>query len=116
LRSVRQIDLSGFFAALSPPAWPGSLLLKIDIEGHEPAALRGLLACLPRWDRVTIMTEVHRLSAEDLAWIDTHFDVALYDRRTERLRLASPEDAAASDGLDAALFRKGEAGVFLSGA
>jgi FkbM family methyltransferase len=106
--TVAEVALAEVFAGLA--CWPGSLLLKLDIEGHEPAALRGLMGNLERWDAVAVMVELHRLPAADLAWVDAHFDVAQRDPKSGVLRATSAAAAARAEGwLDAVLFRSGEA-------
>lgn len=110
--TVPQVTLAGFLADVQPPPWPGRLLLKIDVEGGEIGVLRGLLPVLDRWDEVAIMTEVHRMDTAEMAWLAEHFDLTLADPRSGRLRAASAAEAMGQDGLDAALFRRGEAAEF----
>jgi FkbM family methyltransferase len=110
-RRVPLVTLAGFLTQGDPPALPGALLLKIDVEGHEIAVLRGLLPGLALCTDLAIMTEVHRMEPAELDWLAAHFDLALMTP-AGRLRRATPAEAAAQDGLDAVLFRKGEAARF----
>jgi len=45
------------------------LLVKLDVEGHEVAVLRGLENLLPDLDQFAVLIEILHLGDEDLAWI-----------------------------------------------
>ena len=62
-----------------------SLLVKIDVEGHEVAVLRGLDGLLPELEGFAALVEILHLDDGDLDWILARFDVALLDQRTNAL-------------------------------
>jgi len=73
-------------ALIARPAEGGiRLLVKIDVEGHEAAVLRGLGRLLSEAEDFTALVEILHLSNEDLDWIVSHFGVALQDLRNDRL-------------------------------
>jgi FkbM family methyltransferase len=70
-----------------------SLLVKIDVEGHEAAVLRGLNDLLPSLESFAALVEVLHLDDGDLGWILAHFDVALLDRQTNELATVEMKSA-----------------------
>ncbi len=50
-------------------------LLKIDIEGHEIAALRSLADVIDRFANIVILVEIAHLSEPDIDWLFARYDV-----------------------------------------
>lgn len=71
------------------------LAIKIDIEGHEMAALRDAVPVLYEVASFAVMCEVVRLSALDLTWIGEQFEVWCYEAGANRL-LEVTEDRTAA--------------------
>ncbi len=67
-------------------------LIKIDVEGHEVSALKGLMEVLPCFDDFAAVVEILCLSPDDIDWIADHFAVELYELASERLVPFSPND------------------------
>lgn len=103
---VAQVALTDFLAAHGFPPAPASVAMKIDVEGYEPAALRGMLGSLGHWSDLMIVIEIQHLDAEALAEIERHFDIAVADRNGKLARRTS--GAADAGQYDAVLVRKGE--------
>lgn len=61
------------------------LLVKIDVEEHEVAVLRGLGDALSASADFAALVEVAHLSDDDLGWVTSHFLVSLWDHQAGRL-------------------------------
>ncbi len=69
------------------------LLIKIDVEGHEVAVLRGL-GDLPRdLEDFAALVEVLHLADVDIDWILSRFAVALFDLSAGKLVTVAPATA-----------------------
>jgi len=75
------------------------LLVKLDVEGHEVAVLRGLENLLPDLDQFAVLIEILHLGDEDLDWILSRFSLALLDLRQNSLASADAATAQALHGL-----------------
>ena len=75
------------------------LLVKLDVEGHEVAVLRGLENLLPDLDRFAVLIEILHLGDEDLDWILSRFSLALLDLRQNSLTGADVDTAQALRAL-----------------
>jgi FkbM family methyltransferase len=65
-------------------------VVKIDVEGHEVAALRGAIDALDELEAFAALVEVIHVPAHDLAWLNDHFDIEVYDRKACRLKPVLP--------------------------
>lgn len=82
--TVDVMPLSQLFRDLGVAAGD-AVLVKMDIEGHEVAALRGALPLLRGAARSAVMLEVVRFNAEEKAWLADEFEVWCYDSARETL-------------------------------
>jgi FkbM family methyltransferase len=90
-RTVRATTLDRLIPGSSEQAI--RLLVKIDVEGHEAAVLRGLGRLLSEAEDFTALVEILHLPNEDLDWIVSRFSVELQDLRDNRLVLVGAKDA-----------------------
>jgi FkbM family methyltransferase len=74
-------------------------LVKLDVEGHEVAVLRGLEDVLPDLEEFAVLVEILHLGDEDLDWILSRFSLALLDLRQNILVNADVDTAPALRGL-----------------
>jgi len=88
-----------------------TLVVKIDVEGHEPAVLEGLRPALARWSELAVLLEIMHLSPETRAGLAQEFDVLIGDPHGQWRAVAMAD--LAPDQLDVVLVRKGEAGRLL---
>lgn len=93
VEEVRTTTLSAFF----DDPHPGSLCVKIDVEGHELAVLRGAADLLERATVCALMIEVLHLSVSDIAALASEWQMYALDTRLGTLvRVpSSPELATA---------------------
>jgi FkbM family methyltransferase len=75
------------------------VLVKIDVERHEVAVLRGLLDLLPELDDFAAMVELLHLDDRDLSWIMARFSLELLNQRDNRLVSVNPDAPQALRGL-----------------
>jgi FkbM family methyltransferase len=78
---------------------PARLLVKIDVEGHEIAVLRGLGSLPKETEAFAALVEVLHLSDSDLDWIVSRFRVELYALHEQRLAAVEVADGAALRSL-----------------
>jgi FkbM family methyltransferase len=76
-----------------------SILIKVDVEGHEAAVLRGIGALPASVEHFAVLTEILHLGDDDLGWILDRFALELYDRREHRLIAVPAPDVAALRSL-----------------
>lgn len=79
---------------------PPRLLVKIDVEGHEIAVLRGLEELLPETEHFAALVEVLHVTDNDLDWLLARFTVALLEQQSGSL---VPADATSASELRALL-------------
>lgn len=56
------------------------ILVKIDVEGHELAVLKGFKEHLDAASRVGVLLEVSHLSYQDLLWLERNFQIHVIDK------------------------------------
>ncbi len=83
---VRTTTLSSILRSEAMPAAEMRLLLKIDVEGHELAVLRGALEILPDLREFCALVEISSMTEADILWVTENFSVSLYDRCFKTLR------------------------------
>jgi FkbM family methyltransferase len=66
------------------------VLIKIDVEGHEPAVLRGLGGAPANFADFAAVVEIRHLATEELAVIMQSFTVELFDEQSGAL-VAAPD-------------------------
>jgi FkbM family methyltransferase len=76
-----------------------SILIKVDVEGHEAAVLRGIGDLPASVEHFAVLTEILHLGDDDLGWILDRFALELYDRREHRLIAVPAPDVAALRSL-----------------
>ncbi len=59
------------------------VLLKVDVEGHEPSVLRGLERAGLGYGELAALVEIRHLGATDLSLFLRSFDLELYDPRAD---------------------------------
>lgn len=96
---VREVEAVTLASLLGEPSGM-RLLVKIDVEEHEAAVLRGLGAVLSDAADFAALVEVMHLPDDDLDWIASRFAVSLWDQRHGRL---VPVDASTGPALRALL-------------
>jgi len=101
---VAQVSLAEFLAEQGFPPAPGSLAMKIDVEGYEPDVLRGLLKTIGHWSDVMIMIEMLYLPEEARAEFERHFYIGVLGPN-EKLVFLAPGQY--TDHQDVVLIRKG---------
>ena len=74
---IRRLDSYGLSAT--------RLLIKIDIEGHEPEALRGAIETLENTAEVVILMEANQVDFNNLSWIRKDFEIWALSRLRGRL-------------------------------
>jgi len=74
---IRKLDSYGIAA--------NRLLIKIDIEGHEPEALLGAKETLQKSPEVVVLIEANQLDFSRLDWIRDDFDIWVLSRLRGRL-------------------------------
>ncbi len=74
---IRRLDSYGLSAT--------RLLIKIDIEGHEPEALRGAIETLENTPEVVILMEANQVDFNNLSWIRKDFEIWALSRLRGRL-------------------------------
>lgn len=55
------------------------VVVKVDVEGHEAAVLRGALSMLPSLGDFAALVEILHVPPADLVWLVEHFDMSLLD-------------------------------------
>lgn len=79
-----------------------SLLIKVDVEGHEAKVLVGVLELLDQLENFAALVEVLHVPPTDLAWMIEHFDVELL-LKSSQLTPFVPLVPPSAEGLGAAL-------------
>jgi FkbM family methyltransferase len=102
------LRLDTFIASLDGMPSGGNLLIKIDVEGHEPAVLEGLMAALSRFEQVAIMAEINHLPPAAFSAVVNTFEVAILDADGRLQRSAETHPSAFSD-MDVLLMPKAHA-------
>ena len=93
--TVRTTTLTAILRALPIPLTAIRLLVKIGVEGHELAILRGAMEALPELGNFAALVEILHLAPDDLAWIEAQFDLWCSELATGTLRLVPPGDLRA---------------------
>jgi FkbM family methyltransferase len=68
-------------------------LVKIDVEGHEPQVLQGVMDIVGALARFEALAEIDHLSPDQLRWVCDRFDVELYERATRAFVRVEPATA-----------------------
>ena len=79
------------------PAHRVRVAVKIDVEGHEPQVLQGIMDMIPALGRFAALAEIFHLSPEQLGWVFDRFEVDLFEPATGlfvRLQPPTPEGLA----------------------
>ena len=87
--TVPTTTLAALFRSLGPL---GDIraAVKIDVEGHEIAVLRGATEVLYALGEFAALIEVLHLAPDQLAWLTEHFNVEVYAEDTNAFRLVAP--------------------------
>jgi FkbM family methyltransferase len=76
---VEVTTLGAVLKRVGTPMSEMNVVVKIDVEGHEAAVLRGVLPELPQFGRFAALVEILHASPEDLTWIEERFDLRLLE-------------------------------------
>ncbi len=74
---VRLVTLASVLTGFDGSADKMRVLVKIDVEGHEAAVLRGASEILPALGQFSALVEVLHGADEDLDWIEENFDIVM---------------------------------------
>lgn len=77
--TVRTVTLDTILRELDTDPAMVRAAVKIDIEGHETAVLRGGLSMLSSVGDFAVLVEILHLQSADIAWLCERFDVFLLD-------------------------------------
>ncbi len=72
-----------------------NILIKVDVEGHEAAVLRGIGTLPQGVKHFAVLAEILHLGDDELAWILDRFSLELYDRREDCLTAVPAADVTA---------------------